>query len=833
MTKHNPGSTHSPTDSSNHLQVILENTIDCILAFNETGVIESINQSGLRLFGYKKEDVLKAKLTKLITFRHDDSLAEVSDYDTEQMLQIEILEGKSEFLAKHKNGSVFPVQIAINVVQLENQKLITGFIRDVSGFRADLMQVKAMLGRREAWLAYLLSSHSLVIYSCNPLGNYAMTYISDNIETVTGHTTEQCYNDPNFWYKGIHPDDLEQLIKEIELLSESGKTFSFEYRFRAADGHYIWIHDKLLINRDSAGNPIEMVGCWLDISQRKEAERLIHEERERLKVTLESIGDGVITTNADGIVDYLNPVAEKLTGWALSEALGQPLAQVYNIINEEDRKPCLNPINQCIKQGKVTNCGSHTLLISRSGGEYSIQNSAAPIFDQSDQLLGAIMVFSDVTAERMLSKKIAYQASHDPLTDLVNRMEFEKRLQRVLDHAQKQNTEHVLCYLDLDQFKVVNDTCGHVAGDELLRQIATLLQKHIRARDVLGRLGGDEFGIIMEHCTVEQATRTAEAVLAAISSFHFTWEENIFNIGVSFGLVSISTNDQSIDELLIKADTACYAAKKRGRNRTHIYHPDDKEFVKQQGEIHWVSRINQALENNQFCLYYQPIRSMAEPARIHYELLLRMYGDDNELILPGAFLPAAERYGLSTELDCWVIKNVFSWLHANPVHLDDLYQCAINLSGYSLGSQEVLMSILRQLEEFQIPPEKICFEINETAVIDNLPAAGQFIQILRKKGCRFALDDFGSGLASFAYLKNLPVDYLKIDGLFIKNMLADPTDLAMVKSINEIGKVMGKQTIAEFVENDDILDSIKNLGIDFVQGFAVGRPQPIERIRLH
>jgi diguanylate cyclase (GGDEF)-like protein/PAS domain S-box-containing protein len=832
MTKYNPGSTQFPTDSSSHLQVILENTIDCILTFNEGGIIESVNQSGLRLFGYAEHEVVKEKLVKLITSRQYDGHTEMTDTEAQQVLQKEILEGKNEFLAKHKNGSIFPVQMAINEIQLESQKLITGFIRDVSGFRADLMQIKAMLGRREAWLAYLLSSHSLVIYSCNPLGNYAMTYISDNIEALTGHTTEECYNDPDFWYKGIHPDDQGQLIKEIESVAESGQSFSFEYRFRAADGHYIWIHDKLLINRDSAGNPIEMVGCWLDISQRKEAEQKTHEERERLKVTLESIGDAVITTDTDGIVDYLNPVAEKLTGWTFSEAVGQPLAQVYKIINEANRAPCHNPFKRCLKEGKLANFGDHTLLISRSGCEYAIQNSAAPIFASNRQLLGAIMVFSDVTAERLLSKKIAYQASHDPLTDLMNRREFEKRLQRVQEHAQQQKTEHVLCYLDLDQFKVVNDTCGHIAGDELLRQIATLLHKHIRSRDILGRLGGDEFGIIMEHCTVEQASRTAESVLAAISSFRFAWKKNIFNIGVSLGLVSISAEAKNIEDLLNMADTACYAAKRGGRSRTHIYQHEDRELLKQQGEIHWVSRINQALEKDHFMLYSQHIRSIKEPERTHYELLLRMYEDEGELILPGAFLPAAERYGLSTKLDAWVIHKILSWLHANPIHLDDLFQCSINLSADSLDNDEILQSILSQLEEYQIPADKICFEITETAVIDNLPAASRFIETLRSKGCRFALDDFGSGLASFAYLRNLPVDYLKIDGLFIKNMLADPADLAMVKSINEIGKVMGKQTIAEYVENNDVLDSIKNLGIDYVQGFAVGRPQPLGEMKL-
>ena len=389
---------------------------------------------------------------------------------------------------------------------------------------------------------------------------------------------------------------------------------------------------------------------------------------------------------------------------------------------------------------------------------------------------------------------------------------------------------HALCYLDLDQFKIINDTSGHVAGDELLRQLGNLLPKEIRKRDTIARLGGDEFGVLMEHCSVAQAGRVAESLRQAVEDFRFRWENKLFRIGVSIGLVPITPSSSGLDDLLGVADRVCYQAKDAGRNRIVIYRQDDRQFSLRHGEMQWVTRIHEALEHNQFELYYQPIVPLNGQPELgwHYELLLRLRDHSGDLIAPGLFLPAAERYNLSTDIDRWVITEAFTWLSALPHDAEPPQLCAINLSGHSLGDEHFLTFVCQQLDQLGLAAGSICFEITETAAISNLSSASQFIHTLKQRGCLFSLDDFGSGLSSFAYLKNLPVDFLKIDGIFVKDIVHDPIDFAMVKSINEIGQVMGKKTIAEFVENDAILAKLRNIGVNYAQGYGIARPQPIE-----
>lgn len=432
----------------------------------------------------------------------------------------------------------------------------------------------------------------------------------------------------------------------------------------------------------------------------------------------------------------------------------------------------------------------------------------------------------------MNETELAYQANHDILTGLVNRRGFERHLRSALESSQMDHAEHVLCYLDLDQFKVINDTCGHIAGDELLRQVSAVLAGGIRRHDVLARLGGDEFGILMEHCDLEHASELANSLCGLVESYRFEWDEQRFSLGVSIGVVAINCRETDTIDLLKKADVACYAAKAAGRHCTRLYKEGAAEFSRLHGEMRWVGKINQALEENRFKLFAQPIVPVTEAAEagLHYEVLLRMVDEDEGLIPPGAFLPAAEEYDLITKLDNWVIETLFLYLHENPEHLEQVWLCSINLSGPSLtqpGFQEV---IIERLAQYNIPPEKICFEITETAAISNLAVATKFIDALRDKGCRFALDDFGTGLSSFAYLKNLKVDYLKIDGVFIRDIVNDPIDYAMVKSIHEIGHVTGMQTIAEFVENDDIRNKLTEIGVDFAQGYGISVPMDIAEL---
>ncbi|HKJ53735.1 MAG TPA: EAL domain-containing protein [Gammaproteobacteria bacterium] len=426
--------------------------------------------------------------------------------------------------------------------------------------------------------------------------------------------------------------------------------------------------------------------------------------------------------------------------------------------------------------------------------------------------------------------QMRFQASHDALTGLHNRHEFERGAERLIETAVQESGEHALCFMDLDQFKVVNDTCGHIAGDELLRQLSVVLQDAVRTNDTLARLGGDEFGILMEHCSLRQAHRTATQIQRNIQEFQFSWEGETFQIGVSIGLVAIDQTTASVTELLKHADAACYIAKDMGRNQIQVYNPDDTILERRHGEMQWVARINQALEKNRFTLYAQAIEPLGNSVDMHYELLLRMIDEDGEVIPPIKFLPAAERYDLMHKLDVWVVERALSLMAANPDFINQINFISINLSGQSLTHSKFLNSVITRIEQLDFEPEKLCFEITETAAISNLRAATDFINRLKNLGCHFALDDFGSGLSSFGYLKNLPVDYLKIDGVFVKDVAEDPIDHAMVKSINDIGHVMGMKTIAEFVENDAIRGILRDLSVDYAQGYEIGKPMPFEDV---
>lgn len=576
--------------------------------------------------------------------------------------------------------------------------------------------------------------------------------------------------------------------------------------------------DYLTAQRNELADAVERV---------RQSETELFEEKERAVVTLHSIGDAVITTNADGTVDYLNPVAERLAGLSLDSVQGRPIGKVLQVIDEVSGEPLENPVERCLAGREEPDTPRNCALLRPDGRRIAIADSAAPIRDRKGHLIGAILVFQDVTPTRKLARQLSHQATHDVLTGLFNRLEFERQLTTALESARTEQAKHALCYLDLDQFKIVNDTCGHVAGDELLRQLAVLLQKTVRSSDVVARLGGDEIGILLKYCELEVARNVAENIRSTIKAFRFAWEDRTFEIGACVGLVAVVPDSRSVTELLSAADMACYAAKEHGRNRVHVFQAEDRELERRRGEMQWVSRITDAIDNDRFCLYYQPIVPLDGPDQPLYEVLIRMRDEDGTVIPPMAFIPAAERYGLMTAIDRWVVARTFDYASGLQVGRSP-FNCTINLSGQSMGDDTFLEYVLNELQRSGAPPEQICFEITETAAVANLARATEFITTLRERGCRFALDDFGSGLSSFGYLKNLTVDFLKMDGCFVRDMISDPVNEAMVKAINQIGHVMGIRTIAEFVESPAILDALRRIGVDYAQGFHVSEPRSMD-----
>lgn len=434
-------------------------------------------------------------------------------------------------------------------------------------------------------------------------------------------------------------------------------------------------------------------------------------------------------------------------------------------------------------------------------------------------------------AHRQAQDTIRHMAFHDSLTDLVNRHEFERRVERALESARERDLTHALLYIDLDQFKVINDTSGHIAGDELLRQLAHVLKERVRESDTLARLGGDEFGALLESCPMNRAYNIAEALRQTIRNFRFVWDGKPFAVGASIGLVMMDGDTVSATDALSAADMACYAAKDLGRDRIHVFESGDEELTRRRGEMQWVSRINEALNNDRFMLYRQTIQSLSNGNKGHAEFLLRLRDSDDEIIPPGAFIPAAERFNLMPSIDRWVINKAFSHLAADSdykVGKNGVDKHFINLSGASLSDDDLFNYIKRQIDHFHLAPGQIGFEITETAAISNMRLAVEFIDGIRNLGCSFALDDFGSGLCSFSYLRSIPVDCLKIDGSFVRNIKNNAMDAKIVQAINDVGHVAGLKTIAEYAEDKTIIKELKNIGVDFAQGFGIGRPEPLK-----
>ncbi len=678
------------------------------------------------------------------------------------------------------------------------------------------LYLRNLLDNIDDFVAIISSEKKITFANKGPLDLAGLV-----LEDVVGH-----YLWETQWF-GC-PDSDHNFIKESIERAFSGESTSKDLQARFGEVLY-WIRYKTspLFDKDGAITDVIAEGFLID--EQKKAEFALTAEKERIQTTLESIGDAVIATDRACRVEYMNPVAEKLTGWRENRAIGQPLEKVFFIINEVTGKEAINPAERCMREGRIVGLANHTGLVHRDGHTISIEDSAAPIRHDSGEITGAVLVFHDVTQTRSMAKELEFHANHDELTGLINRRQFEERLGHCLKSLKTKHADYALFYMDLDQFKVINDTCGHQAGDELLCLLTALIKPRLRERDTLGRLGGDEFGILLEHCPPEKALQIANQIRELIEDFRFPWENQVFNLGISIGMVNLMDvwDIEGVD-LLKLADTACYAAKDAGRNRVHVYQTEDQEIRQRQGEMNWVSQITRALEEDRFELYFQPIVPIQRKEAASLELLIRMQGSKaGEIIPPGAFLPAAERYGLDQKIDHWVVEHALDFFVENPALLDDLSYCSINVSGNSVGSEGFLRFTQAQFIEKKVPYDKIAFEVTETAAILNLERATQFIQQMKRLGCKFLLDDFGSGMSSFTYLKQLPVNKLKIDGTFVRDIVDDEIDRAMVRSINDVGHAVGMQTVAEFVENEAILRQLISMGVDYAQGYGIAEPRPL------
>jgi diguanylate cyclase (GGDEF)-like protein/PAS domain S-box-containing protein len=686
-------------------------------------------------------------------------------------------------------------------------------------------QILNRLHHSERMHRFFVENSPDIIFLMNEAGNF--TYLNKAVETILGRTLVEMTG--QHYSKFVCKDDARkaETLFRRESLDRSPMTVQLrllcrnEPEFRhveiTAMGIDPYSSGLSHLSGCHAHERPRIFGVIRNIHERK----LVENDLCKLYHAMDNSPNFIFITDRNGIIEYTNRKITETTGYSSTEVVGKTPSIFSSGLSADSHKALWDTISSGqVWRGVLRNQ-------KKSGELYWARESIAPVINSEDEITHFVAIQEDVTEALQLTEKLAHQASHDALTQLINRQEFDRRLERVMALTRNSDAKYALCYIDLDQFKIVNDTCSHAAGDELLRQISSLFSRVIRRNDTLARLGGDEFAILMENCPLESAVAVTDKIHQAVEQFQFFWQDKSFRIGVSIGLVMVDSCNGGSDIHMKQADMACFAAKEAGRNRTHIYRADDKALVQHHGEMNWVVRINNALEQDLFCLYAQDIVPLGLGEGEHCEILLRMKDRNGNLVSANAFLPAAERYQLATKIDRWVIRNVFDFYTENHKRLESLSLCSINLSGSSLSDPHLLGFIESEFVRTAMPPAKVCFEITETAAIANLTLATDFMRRLKEYGCKFSLDDFGSGLSSFAYLKHLPVDFLKIDGFFVKDIEHDSVDLAMVKSINDIGHVLGKKTIAEFVENQVILQTLNGLQVDYAQGYFTGKPKPL------
>lgn len=631
------------------------------------------------------------------------------------------------------------------------------------------------------------------------------------------------------WRRRLHPQDRRAAVKALRGALQGGQQFEGEWRVCWPDGSTHVLRSAGRVLRDARGRPLRLSGvCW-DVSDARRMQQQMEEQHELLSVTLQSIADAVLTTDAEGRVTWLNPVAQRLTGWSAAEACGELAGSVFKTQREDSQEPLPDPVQRCLRTGRPTRLPGGAVLLGRDGELRAVDDSVAPIRDASGRVLGAVLVFRDVTQQRRQWDEIRWRASHDSLTGLVNRNEFEQRLSRSFERARRDSCHHALLAIDLDRFKLVNDHCGHAAGDEVLREVAQRLEAGVRGRDTVARLGGDEFAAILENCSLEEAVRVAQKLCDSLDQYRYVHGEQRFRIGASIGVAPLDTRWPDAEAALREADACSMIAKELGRNRVQVWADDDATLRAHQSEHRWATRLQQALDEDRFELDLQrvmPAQGAEDDGRLRGELLLRLRERDGSRVLPGAFMPAAERFHIAPRLDRWVLRQAVALLQREGT--PEIAALSVNVSGLTLQDaafHQEARSLLLQLGP--VRAQALCLEITETAVITRLSDAARFITQMRALGARIALDDFGAGASSYSYLKALPVDLLKIDGQFVRALMTDPLDQVAVRSFVDVAQTLGLTTVAECVETPDVLLELVRLGVGEVQGFLLHRPEPL------
>ena len=793
---------------STRYQRIFDQAPEAHLVLDRQGGVIAANHAACELLGYSR-----AELTGGVHITDLDLEATEDDVEQAHSDPENRLPAHFESRYRRRDGSVFPAEVHINAIRTDGEIEVFTTLRDITRERQSEQNFK----RLETQLGATIRHAPLILFALDAEGRFTLSEgaglraLGLGPGEVVGRKFQEVYAN--------HPDTLAAAERAL-----AGEAFQFEDAVNGTHLSVSWIPLK-----DGDG----VLGVAWDITALRVAEAATGAERDRLLTTLQSISDGVITTDTQGRLTYLNPAAQTLLGIDATSAQGLRVDELLELEDTRTGTNVQHPVEQCLELGATTE-SPERILHRADGGIRVVRMLASPLQRPNRTAQGVVVVLHDHTELWQMTQQLNHQATHDDLTGLCNRREFERRLEESLRTLQEGQTPHAVFYMDLDQFKIINDTCGHQAGDELLRELSERLLHLIRQNDTLARLGGDEFGVLLCHCPPERAEAIAHRILEAVQALRFAWEGRRFDVGVSIGLVPVNGPAHTLPEILSQADSACYAAKEDGRNRIYVWQPTDQALRRRRGEMEWVGRIRAALDEGRLVLFGQAVHPLGptDPDLAHLEVLMRLRDEDDRLISPGSFIPAAERYHLMPDIDRHVIDHAFAMLARHRAARGDNARCdptvAINLSGQSLAQESMLEFVTERLQQYAIPPHCIIFEITETAAISHHERAQSLIRTLRYMGCRFSLDDFGSGLSSFGYLKNLPVDFIKIDGSFVRDIAHNAVDSAMVTAIHRVGHVLGLRTIAECVESEATMERLREIGLDFVQGFYLSEPTPLE-----